>query len=714
MRNQEDVLKILNYYASHGWPIFPVYWLNGDECACGKKCKSPGKHPLIERGFYSATTNIATIRGWHERWPEANWGMRTGDTSQGGAGILVVDIDRKSGGFETWDQLRLVNPEPIETIAVSTPNDGQHNWFEYPTGHVIKSGAGVLGPGVDIRANNGYVLVPPSQLKKTYKFEINPNDAAISPLPGWILAVLDGRAKEEEKATPAARVAKGVKQGERHGILVELAGGLRRTGFDEEMITRVLKTTRDEKFATGDHPVEDVEIEEIVKWILSKTQEYHFTDLGNKDRFLARHSQDVRYCYETEKWMVWDGQRWCPNNLADLISRGHETVQAIYTEAANCTDVDHRKNIARHAIHSEARAKIDNMLYCAQPYVAIKPDELDAQPMLLNVRNGIINLATGELIPHERGYYLSKFVDVEYHPKAECPKWLAFMDLITAGDQEEEYFLQKAVGYSLTGRTDEHCLFFLLGSGANGKTTFTELLRRLFGEYSTRVDIEAFMSNWNLGTAATPYVAGLAGARFALASETEENRKWNEALIKEITGGDALTARFLHTNPVTFKPVHKLWVYGNHEPKVTGTDLGFWRRMRVVPFEVTIPEEIRRPMAEVIQEFEGELQGILAWAVLGCLLWQSDGLPLTGAVKDATMKYRTEQDLVQQFIDEKCKLHPNFTVSKDVLYTRWCNWLEENGEDAAMLHRKRWFVQKVISRGFKPCGDGRKKLAGIE
>ena len=334
--------------------------------------------------------------------------------------------------------------------------------------------------------------------------------------------------------------------------------------------------------------------------------------------------------------------------------------------------------------------------------------------MLLNVTNGVIDLETGELLPPSRDLFLTKIIDIEYDKNAKCPEWENFIELITGGDKELQFFLQLAVGYTLTGQTDEHCLFFLYGTGQNGKTTFTETIRRLLGDYAQRIDIEALMQYWKQGNAANPHIASMAGSRFVLSSEIPENRKLNESLVKDLTGGDAMTARYLFSNPFTFSPTHKLWLFGNHKPKVSGTDWGFWRRIRVIPFNVTIPEKSRRPMSKVLASFNEELPGILTWAVGGCLLWQSNGLEMVGIVKDATIEYRTEQDLVQQFLDEKCEMHPENKVDKGVLFDTWRNWCEDVGEKQAKRRTKKWLTRQMTSRGCEHTGEGKRMLSGVK
>ena len=502
-------------------------------------------------------------------------------------------------------------------------------------------------------------------------------------------------------------------QGERHQALLAVAGSLRRAGMGNKEIEAALQTIRDKRFSVGDHPITNEEITDITSWIATKRREYALTDLGNAERFIDQHQDDVRFCYEWDKWLIWSGERWVIGDEAGLIRRAHASVRAIYDEARNEIDEKRRIEIGKHATRSESAARVESMLKSAKPYLVVLPNELDQQPMYLNVTNGVIDLGTGELLPHERNHMLTKFIDVPYHPNAAYPEWENFLDLVTGGDRELKLFLQTAVGYSLTGRTDEHSLFFLYGVGQNGKTTFTETIRRLMGDYVKRVDIESLLQSFGHGQTATPYVASMAGARIALSSEIPESRKLNEPLVKDLTGGDTITARYLFANPFTFEPTHKLWLSGNYKPRISGTDEGIWRRIRVIPFKVTIPYDMRRPMHEVISSFETEMPGILAWAVTGSQIWQTHGLTLVNAVKNATSEYRSEQDLVQQFLEEKCEMHSDYIVDKNALYQVWRDWCESEGEKDAQKRSKKWLTSQMTSRGFEHGGAGKRSLKGL-
>ena len=484
--------------------------------------------------------------------------------------------------------------------------------------------------------------------------------------------------------------------------------------MSSQEMTAALSVIRDTRFEIGDHIVTEEEIIDIVDWISQRKRSYALTDLGNGERFIELFGDNVKFCYEWEQWLVWDGRKWVVNANSELLQMAHATVRSIYFEAGHESENEKRKAIINHAKGSEANSRVENMLQSAKPYLAVRANQLDQHPMMLNVDNGIVDLTSGLLLPHDPNYLFTKTIAVAYNPNAECPEWQNFLDLVTGGDKDLQHFLKLSVGYTLTGRTDEHCLFVLYGTGSNGKTTFTETLRLLFGDYAKRINVETLMQSWGSGQSATPEVANMAGARFVLSSEIPDNRKLNELLVKDLTGGDAITARKLFANPFTFTPAHKLWIFGNHKPRITGTDEGIWRRIRVVPFSVTIPKEKRRKMSDVLQVYQGEGQGILAWAVAGCVLWQVSGLTIPETVDAATEEYRNEQDLVQQYLDEKCEMHVDYSVDKDELYKSWKDWCEAAGEREFVKRSKKWLTHQMTDRGFRQGGAQKRTLFGIQ
>lgn len=425
---------------------------------------------------------------------------------------------------------------------------------------------------------------------------------------------------------------------------------------------------------------------------------FNLTDLGNAQRLVHRHGADLRYCHAWGSWLVWDGRRWARDTSGEVERLAKETVAAMYAAAAAEPDADRRQKLGAHALRSESWNRIKAMVALAQSEegIPVLVDELDRDPWLLTVENGTLDLRTGELRPHRRDDLITKLAPVEYAPDATCPTWERFLSRIMGGKQEVVTFIQRAVGYSLTGDTSEQVLFFLYGTGANGKSTFLETIRAMLGDYALQMAADTLMARSD--RAQTNDVARLRGARFVAATEAEEGRRLAEVLVKQITGGDAIVARFLYGEHFEFKPALKLFLAANHKPVIKGTDNGIWRRIRLIPFEVTIPEDERdKHLPEKLKE---ELSGILAWAVRGCLDWQREGLGLPAEVKAATDSYRADVDILAAFLDECCLADPQAMASAKQLYGAYVKWAEENNEHPAS---QRAFGMRLRERGFEKC-----------
>lgn len=406
---------------------------------------------------------------------------------------------------------------------------------------------------------------------------------------------------------------------------------------------------------------------------------YHTTDLGNAQRLVAQHGSDLHYVYRWGQWLIWDDTRWEMDETGEIERRAKHTVRTIYQEAGNAQDSEDRKALAKWAYKSESQNRIGAMIALArsEPGIAVAHTELDANPMLLNVGNGTLDLRTGTLRPHQRQDLTTKRIGTNYDAGAKCPRWLQFLDRILASDQDLIAFVQKAVGYTLTGDVSEQCLFFMHGNGKNGKSTFTETVMQLLGDYAQKAPTEMLIQK-NNGPGIPNDIARLPGARFVVAAELEEGKRLAESVVKDLTGGDTMTARFMRQEWFEFQPSHKLWIYGNHKPIIRGTDDGIWRRLRLIPFTVQIPEEEQDPkLKEKLQE---ELPGILAWAVEGCRQWYAQGLGLPLAVQAATSGYRSEMDALGAYLDENCMIGPRYQVAFKALYADYVEWCETNGE----------------------------------
>lgn len=399
---------------------------------------------------------------------------------------------------------------------------------------------------------------------------------------------------------------------------------------------------------------------------------------GNAERFAAFASSDFRFVHGWDRWLTWDGKRWADDSTRKIIARAIDAVRLIKNDTAYVSPKA-AVEIAKHALKSEGEHRIRAMLDLARSLGALPtvPEQWDQDPDVLNVANGTLDLRTGRLSPHSSSRLLTKLAPIDFDPNAEAPTWEKF--LATAlPDVEVREYLRRAVGYSLTGRTDEHCLIVCHGTGANGKSTALETIREAMGEreYANSASPDLLLAKKQ--DRHQEELADLRGARFVTTVEIGENRAWDEARVKWLTGGDTISARKMYGDRFSFQPTHKLWVATNHKPRARGTDHGFWRRIHLVPFTVTIPEAERD--RNLRAQLRTELPGILRWAVEGTLEWRRIGLKPPAAVRAATEDYRSGEDVLAAFIDECCIPNPGAFVTVANIYEAYKQWAENAGE----------------------------------
>jgi len=432
------------------------------------------------------------------------------------------------------------------------------------------------------------------------------------------------------------------------------------------------------------------------------------TDLGNAERLIAAHGRDLHYVTTWKSWLVWNGKYWHRDDTCELERRAKKTVRGIWREAKQERKRDRKKDLARHAIQSESNGSIRAMIERAraEPGVAIRYQEFDQHPFLLNIRNGTLDLSTGTLGPHDRDHLLTKYADVEYVADAECPLWRTFLERIFDGNAEIISYLQRAVGYSLTGDTREQCLHLMHGTGSNGKSTFLEVLQALMGDYGVQADFATFVEK--KGDGPRNDVARLAGARMVRSSEVGEGKRLNESLVKSLTGQDTIAARFLYSEAFEFRPTFKLWLAANHKPVIRGTDHAIWRRVRLIPFTVTISEQEKDETLK--DRLLTELPGILRWAVEGCEQWLERGLQPPEAVTVATAAYKNESDIIGNFLEECCEIGAGLEVPATDLYTAYKRWAHDNGEFELSQTA---FGRRIEERGFDVRKNGVKYRKGL-
>jgi len=429
---------------------------------------------------------------------------------------------------------------------------------------------------------------------------------------------------------------------------------------------------------------------------LAAPETENLTDLGNARRLVRHHAQDLRYCHPWDKWLIWDGRRWIQDTTGDIVRRAKHSIGALYREAAEVEDQKERQKLVAHALRSESDSRLRAMIHLAQsePGIPVLPEDFDANPWLLNVENGTLDLRTGELRSHSRDDLVTKIVAAEYDETASCPQWTAFLERIMGGNEALIAYLQRVVGYTLTGDTREQCLFMLYGTGANGKSTFLETLRALFGDYGQQADFSTFL--YSKDDRVRNDIARLMGRRFVAAIEADAGRRLAEVLVKQLTGGDTIAARFLFKELFEFRPSFKIFLAANHRPSIHGQDHAVWRRIRLIPFEVTIPAEERD--RDLLTKLRTELPGILAWAVRGCVEWQHRGLAEPAAVLRATDEYRRDMDVLAAFLEERCVTMPGARGTSKGLYDAYCAWCQDNAEEPVSA---RTFGLRLKDKGFK-------------
>jgi len=420
-----------------------------------------------------------------------------------------------------------------------------------------------------------------------------------------------------------------------------------------------------------------------------------FSDEVLAQVFIDRHVADLRYTALWGKWLIWDGCRWAPDDRLATFS----LVRQLCYEQARQAESKEAKGIA-----SAGTVAAIERLARADQRIAVTVDERDADPWLLNTAGGTVDLRTGQMSESNFEDKLTKITGVSPDWSCATPLFDQLLLRATAGDMELIAFLRRMAGYSLTGSIQEHVLFFLYGTGANGKSTFLNAITACAGEYHRVAPIETFTAS--KGERHPTDLAGLRGARLVTAVETEEGRRWDESKIKALTGGDTISARFMRQDYFDYTPQFKLIIAGNHKPGLRSVDEAIRRRLNLIPFTVTIPPEERD--TELGEKLKAELPGILAWMIDGCLDWQRGGLKPPQVVTEATDAYLEAEDGASAWLEESCQRDPNAFWSLTDLFTSWSEWANKHGEYigttrklSSTLESKKFMpTRKTSARGF--------------
>lgn len=421
---------------------------------------------------------------------------------------------------------------------------------------------------------------------------------------------------------------------------------------------------------------------------------FALTDAGNAERFVGRHGHDVRYLrygQASGEWLVWDGQRWATDLRGEVTRRAIETVRSIYVEASKEGDEERRKRLVAHALRGESCRAVTAMVTLARDLggMSVVPDEFDTDPWLLNTPTGVVDLRTGEQRVHRREGMMRRMTRAGYDPGCGAPRWVQFLLEVFGGDEALAWYVERVLGYALTGLTTERKLWICYGSGRNGKSTLLEIVGELLGDYAVTLRSDVLILDEGRPGQPTD-LSELPGARYVSTQETQEGRRLDEARVKLLTGGvDTLRARHLYKEEFSFKPQFKLFMATNAKPAIRGVDEGIWDRIRLIPFEVRFSDDPQEQAAGALpldpmlpDKLRAEAPGILARLVRACLDWQAHGLQEPERVRVSTAGYRVEQDVLGGFLDARCVLEEGATVGARALYSAYCEWCEWAGEKA--------------------------------
>ena len=671
---------------------------------------TPGaKHPPLIKwtSYQTRQPTVQEITQWWNTWPRANVAILTG--TSGGIDVIDFDVD-KDGNLPTWPGTEhFLSTECV----VQTPRGGRHYYFRHTPG--IKNSTGKLAPGVDVRGEGGYVLIPPSIVDvKPYETAIGSLAETQGPFSEWILKALgrsailtvDEAAAGEKpgslspyaekvverevkkiKATPdgtrnnqlnksAFDLGRYIGGGDmpRKDVEEKLTAAALEAGLDKKEISATIKSGIDKgllkprrlKRRRRKHSL--IETAELGPLVIE------CNDTTNADLFAAMYRQDVRYDWTRGKWLIWNIHRWRGDSGDGTIELAKETNRERYRLAWELEGIksEDRTAIAAFAMKSRARPKLDAMIYLARsvPPLADHGENWDMDPYLLGVPNGVVDLRTGKLRDGERADRITKSTAAPYGINTECPRWLAFLDRIMAGNSVLIEYLHRLLGMCLTGDISKQIFPIFWGKGANGKSTFLDTIKALMGDYASDAPpslliVQRFQEH-------PTELADLMGKRFVVAGETQEGARLKAQLVKRMTGDATLKGRFMRQDYFQFPRTHKTILHTNHRPVIKDPSYAMWRRLRLIPFTVVIPQAEQDP--ELYKKLKVEWPGILAWLVRGCVAWQKEGLNTPPEVLAATKAYEIDQDVLADFLMERCMLEKRAFVSRKQLHAAYSKW----------------------------------------
>jgi len=667
-----------------------------------------GKKPKI-KGWLNgeASSDPEKIKGWAEKWPDCNFSTLTGAAS----GFFALDIDIKNGshGMESWEKMKVdAGVETVKTFLVQTGSGGFHPYFLLPPGFAVPLISQWPDyPGVEVKGDGGKVTLAGSYYADGREYRVvDDNGGKFAECPDWLLKLI----KAHKKKRAPKPIADQIETGNRDISLFKIGCSWRGTGMEyPEILTGLLQLNK-----TLPEPLPEDQVqakaESASKYRKGHTKKkeetteedsFEFSDMANGERFFRKYGKYVHYCTISRSWFCWTGKKWQEDDNQIVSKWAKRTMKEVYVKAWDLAD----EKIAAKARACKSRLKIESMLALAmsEGNIPIRPNELDTDPWFWNCDNGTMDLrSVGLLQPHDPDQLISKIAPVEFNDGAKCPLWDAFLLQIMSGDPEMVSFLQRMIGYCLTGDMRERKYFTLHGNGNNGKSVFLEVLMEIFGDYAATALPDTFLRQ--KAESIQHDTARLRGSRMVCISETDKKARLDETLIKTWTGADTLSGRFLYAKRAfDFRPVGKLVIRTNYPPKIDGVDEGIWSRSLFVEFAERFEGE--RDDKELKDKLLEELPGIFRWCLVGCAQWQSHGLNPPEKVLSAGKMQREEMDELGDFFSEYLVIGKDARITSARLYEIYGNWCDSAG--VKYRYTQAVLGREMSNRGFKSARESK-------
>lgn len=657
--------------------------------------------------------------------------------------LFVIDYDKNhregADGCTVRDQWRNSHPWP-NTWAVRTPKGGLHEYFKIPDGSPVPQQTAGLYGCVDTRSAGGYVLAPGSMIdSKAYTWENHPVIYPLSDFSPEIQNFLSAAPERQSVSKPAFQLPAEILEGQRTSALIALIGSLRAKGLNDESIRAAVYQENAEKCNppltddelesmifpalsrqwaatasyTKDAPIDSSMLDALKSLDVVNNKRYPFTDNGAARLFVDVCGSCTKFLVDRGRWLSYDGRRWDQQG-GDSRARelARSLADALVQYSISIQDENLRTNMLKFATRWQTLHFRQTVLSDASTIAPLTVADFDSAEDLLTVQNGVLDLKTGELLPHSPAHKSTKITGAAFDPAATCARWLSFVDEVTGGDQELAQYLQKAFGYSLGSSKPLDCFFILYGpTSRNGKSTLVDVISSVMGDYGTTCSPDTLTKRkFANGSGPSEDVFRLCAIRFLSCAELPRGMEMNTSLMKQLTGGDTMTARNLREGSIEFKPQFSLYLHTNHLPRIDDISIFSSGRVKILPFTQHFSEQQRDPELRSKLTTPEAKSAVLNWLLDGWRMVQSEGLQEPEAVKQATGDYKNSEDKVSLFLSEACEATRGEWLPVADLHNRFALWCSENGFQSNFSVSK--FRDALIERGYsvsrkRPVGAGR-------